>query len=129
MHRLPLEQLSIPELRSAILRALKLDLKWRGGNGNPSPLRCLELDTTKHNVPAMESQAVTWAWFLDDGVHIVCVVEDRLLQLWHLPSNKPLFIVHVGGRLYRASKYIDQKYFVLVASVHETTIDEDKEPT
>jgi hypothetical protein len=127
VHRLPLEQLSILELRTSIMRTIRLDLKWRvGGTDDPRPIRRVDVEAAKYCPSSMETQAVTWAWFLDDGLHIVCVIDDILIQLWHLPTNKPLFIVNAGGTLVRASKFVNQKYFVLVASTSvESTDDED----
>jgi hypothetical protein len=126
VHRLPLQQLSIPELRTSVIRTLRLDIKWRvGGNDDPRPIRRIELEAAKYCPSSMEKQAVTWAWFLDDGIHIVCVIDDKLIQLWHLPTNKPVFIVKAGGRLVRASKFIDQKYFILVASTLVESVDDD----
>src|SRR5277367_1498710 len=90
VHRLPFEQLSIPKLRTSIIRTLRLDLKWNiGSNNDPRPIRRVDLEAAKYCPASIEKQAVTWVWFLDDGLHIVCVVDDTLIQLWHLPTNKP----------------------------------------
>jgi hypothetical protein len=63
-----------------------------------------------------ESRAVTWLWFLEDGIHLTCVVGNTVVQLWNLPGNKPILSFDVGGGLMRASQYSDKDHFVFAGS-------------
>jgi hypothetical protein len=119
VHFLPLEELDIPQLRAAIFHTLKLDLKW-SGRVDPSPIRAIQIDPASHCTTGLspESQAVTWVWFLEDGIHLTCVVGDTVLQLWNLPSNRPILSFDLGGTLVRASQYSDKDHFVMVGSVN-----------
>lgn len=119
VHNQPLDQLEIPKLRKAILHTLKLDRKWSGKEDvDPGPVRTVTLDTTPFS--SGDNKSVTWAWFLEDGEHIICVVDDRMVQIWHIPSNKPVLSFNVRGQMLRASKYINGDEFVLAASVSWT---------
>lgn len=114
---MPLERLDIPQLRTAILHTLRLDLKWSGREGiDSSPTRCLEINPCAHLELPAESRGVTWVWFLEDGIHLTCVVDDTVVQLWNLPSNKPILSFDVGGCLMRASQYSDESYFLIAGS-------------
>ena len=116
LHFSPLEKLDIPQLRRAIIRTIKLESKWSGcETADSSPLRCLQVDTTMPSID--ENQAITWTWFLHDGVHIICVIGDVRVQLWHLPSNKLVFSFHVGGTLTQASQSCTEDYYLFVGSV------------
>jgi hypothetical protein len=118
VHFLPLEELDIPQLRAAIFHTLKLDLKW-SGRIDPSPIRSIQIDPASHTTGlSAESQAVTWVWFLEDGIHLTCVVGDTIVQLWNLPSNRPILSFDLGGTLVRASQYSDKDHFVMVGSVN-----------
>lgn len=120
VHHRPVHLLDTAELRSSVFHALKLDLKWSGAEGiDPSPVRRIDLDTTQLHIEPLESGAVTWAWFLEDGVHILCIVDDILVQLWHIPSQRLIMAFRTKGQLIRASKYMDEHYFVLSASVSD----------
>jgi hypothetical protein len=116
VHNQPLDQLELPNLRKAIFHTLKLDNKWSGKEDiDPGPVRAITLDTTLYS--SLDKKSVTWAWFLEDGEHIICVVDDRRVQIWHIPSNRPVLLFGVRGHMLRASKYIDGDEFVLAASV------------
>lgn len=118
VHRSPLEDLQIQELRSAILHTLKLHWKWSGRAGvDPGPKRLVELDTNAYRPPSVPVCAVTWAWFLDDGAHIICVVDDVHIQLWNLKQRRPALTFHAGGQLIRASRYSDHQCFLMAACV------------
>jgi hypothetical protein len=118
VHFLPLEELDIPQLRTAIIHTLKLDLKW-SGTVDPSPVRSIEIDPTSHTTGLpVESQAVTWVWFLDDGIHLTCIVGDTIVQVWNLHDNRPILSFSVDGTLVRASQYSDKDHFVMVGSVN-----------
>lgn len=120
VHFLPLEELDIPQLRAAIFHTLRLDLKW-SGRIDPSPIRSIQIDPLSHTTGlSAESQAVTWVWFLDDGIHLTCVVGDTIMQLWNLPSNRPILSFDLCGTLVRASQYSDKDHFVMVVSVNSS---------
>ena len=119
VHYLPLESLDIPQLRRAVFHTLRLDLKWSGREGvDPSPLNCVRIVPILY-APGrpLEKQTVTWVWFLEDGEHLTCVVEDEVVQLWNLPRNEPVLSFNVGGTLVRASQYFDEEHFVFAASI------------
>lgn len=133
VHYLPLEQLDIPQLRKAVFHTLRLDSKWSGREDvDPSPLRCVEIAPLSY-APARpsEKQAVTWVWFLEDGMHLTCVVDDEVVQLWNLQRNKPILSFDVCGTLVRASQYSDKDHFVVAASVDTPRGDDEAnvEPT
>jgi hypothetical protein len=110
--------LDIKELRIRVLQTLKLDHKWSGDDAiNQTPLNKIELDTTKVQPDALASRAVTWAWFLEDGNHILCVVEDMLVQLWHIHARRLVVAFETDGQMIRASKYMDKDCFVLATSI------------
>jgi hypothetical protein len=118
VHYMPLEQLDISQLRTAILRTLKLDLKWSGrGEIDPSPTWCLQIDTASLNELPARGRAVTSVWFLGDGIHLICVVNDTLVQLWNLLSNKSILTFDVGGRLMEVSHYSDKDHLLIAGSV------------
>jgi hypothetical protein len=124
VHYLPLQQLDTLQLRTAIFHTLKLDLKWCGREDiDPSPARCLQIDTTLPNRPAAEGRAVTWVWFLEDGIHLICIVEDTVVQLWNLPSNKRALTFDVGGKLTYVSHYSDKDHLLIAGNVDPYEVD------
>lgn len=119
MHYLPLEELDLPQLRRAVFHTLRLELKWSGReNIDPSPLRCVQITPLSHTTARPpEKQAVTWVWFLEDGLHLTCVIDDEIVQLWNLPRNEPILTFDVCGTLVRASQYSEKDHFVIAASI------------
>ncbi|CCA70579.1 hypothetical protein PIIN_04516 [Serendipita indica DSM 11827] len=99
-------------------RGLRLERKWSGApEVDPSPIRRIVLDTTQHHVVGARDIAVTWIWFLDDGKHVLCVIDDRIIQLWNIPVNRMLVCFFVGGELERAAKHIVGDHILIAGSV------------
>ncbi|KAG8832239.1 hypothetical protein FRC17_001687 [Serendipita sp. 399] len=103
VHHRPFDELSIPDLRHAILRSLRMASKWSGKPGtDSSPVRWIELDTADDELMDGERRAVSWVWFLEDGEHIICVIEDAMVQVWNLASRQLVTSFNAGGTLQRA---------------------------
>lgn len=130
LHPSAIEELDISQLRAAIIRALKLELKWSGCEGiDPSPLKCTILDSAAHATGVSEEdKGITWVWFLHDGVHLTCVVADVVVQLWHIPTNRLILNFEIGGTLMQASQKATPNYWILAASIGiDTDTDTDTE--
>ncbi|KAG9054480.1 hypothetical protein FS842_004991 [Serendipita sp. 407] len=118
VHHRPFDELAILELRGAILRCLKMLSKWSGKPGtDPQPVKWMELDTSSDALLDGETRVVSWVWFLEDGMHVICVVEDTIVQVWNLVSQQRVASFYAGGTLQRACKYVDSKKLLVAGSV------------
>ncbi|KIM30881.1 hypothetical protein M408DRAFT_21703 [Serendipita vermifera MAFF 305830] len=126
VHPLSLEGLDIPELRTTIIRALRLESKWSGREGtDPSPLKCMEIEPAAHTPGhSGDDRRITWVRLLHDGIHMSCAFVDEVVQLWHLPSNKLILTFDTGGTLVKASQNTTKDHWMLVGTV-DMGVEED----